>query len=1137
MSSSSPLEALPHSGNSGAGGSSGLGNDRFDGRSGSGSGGLDGRVSSGSSEVAGKPAASSKADNGATFTSHRQQQQQQQQYSALPVQMKQTATPVKPASAAAVPSAPVSGSTQVQVSTPAAPGPSVPESSTPMAADTFDLKRPPEQHELIKLVRIVTRLYCHGISQEFRRPVHLMYPEIALHYIKSIREPMDLGSLLFLLLKSKQPLQYIRHKLRLIFANAVAFNADAHQMIAISTHINQFAKALWQEVISLPYAGDNISKNAFKVDRYIHRFNRYRFVCVEKMTTFEGKEIMNGFTSILKQFSCKQTDVSSADQRFINAFVALSKNLRSLVDENFARLEKNMNSPNAVVSDVPVVGGHNHGNPDVNNLTNHRVREQKTINEMKMELPNAGLHYLKTTLSELIEPFAKEVMAIITNGFGGDGSEKKGRTISLPIFLVYHYNSFYAKVEVSPFLYNWLQVIDDVIAELLPGGVERLTRGFPLSCVWARPHRIVWAQPPKDAWWPGMVLAGHGVPKALAAANFSRIPDEIARQLLKIKPKVTENAPMPVKPTSDLVFNGRTVEDSIATDNCVLVEFFGSHDFGWIKLDQLTPFPTNGAFVPPVLPPETTATERAKRERCQQPSSPSVREALSSLQALETCDAVAKGDDAPPPSMEELTEIHHIVQDAMILFQKQSQPQSKNKGRSTSSASVAQVGKGPPVKIPKAFGDLIDITGPNAVSIHKLSPQDLGLTVASTRDVIKNGVFNSDAVQLHYGLSLQDRALWRTRIMATALDQIKPLFPPGQEVIRPKPFIVTDVRSRGGRGAPPVASGNSKNAQQQLERELLDKFTTRYASNNSTIKRKMAANGNKSLSKQDEDRRKFRKRFKDFDEIIDMIPINTNALYTASAETGRKWMIGIFAPGEMTEDAVTQVVGGDGALHSRRINFSSQLFNMEAKKRISRKELLKQEIGQMENLLKSMKEHAAKGDLNMFPSSSLAAALQNRDSRVNQTHSSNSQFVMEGVSGITAADVTTASLTSTKKKRKPRNRSASNEASKVPKINSDGSIRKKPGPKTKAEKMAATAASSSSNNARKFVPLSAVMNNSRFSDSKPLSQSPADSLDRSRDDDEVEPDVGDEEDDDDDEEGEDEGVNTSTDTVDAMDTA
>ena len=161
--------------------------------------------------------------------------------------------------------------------------------------------------------------------------------------------------------------------------------------------------------------------------------------------------------------------------------------------------------------------------------------EQKTINEMKMELPNAGLHYLKTTLSELIEPFAKEVMAIITNGFGGDGSEKKGRTISLLIFLVYHYNSFYAKVEVSPFLYNWLQVIDDVIAELLPGGVERLTRGFPLSCVWARPHRIVWAQPPKDAWWPGMVLAGHGVPKALAAANFSRIPDEIARQLLKIK--------------------------------------------------------------------------------------------------------------------------------------------------------------------------------------------------------------------------------------------------------------------------------------------------------------------------------------------------------------------------------------------------------------------------------------------------------------------------------------------------------------------------------------------------------------------------------------------------------------------------
>jgi len=139
--------------------------------------------------------------------------------------------------------------------------------------------------------------------------------------------------------------------------------------------------------------------------------------------------------------------------------------------------------------------------------------------------------------------------------------------------------------------------------------------------------------------------------------------------------------------------------------------------------------------------------------------------------------------------------------------------------------------------------------------------------------------------------------------------------------------------------------------------------------------------------------------------------------------------------------------------------------------------LLKQEIDQMETLVKQMEEHAAKGDMSKFPSSSLAATLQNRDTR-NHTQSSNSQFVMEGVSGITAADVTTASLEANKRKRKPRNRSRPsiyNDPTRPPILNIDGSIRKKPGPKTKAEK--AAAAMAAMNDPKKFIPLSTAMKN------------------------------------------------------------
>ena len=71
-------------------------------------------------------------------------------------------------------------------------------------------------------------------------------------------------------------------------------------MIAISAHINQFAKALWQEALNAPYIEEHFSsEKAFFTDRYLGRFNRYRFVCEHKLTTVEGKEFLKNSEDIL----------------------------------------------------------------------------------------------------------------------------------------------------------------------------------------------------------------------------------------------------------------------------------------------------------------------------------------------------------------------------------------------------------------------------------------------------------------------------------------------------------------------------------------------------------------------------------------------------------------------------------------------------------------------------------------------------------------------------------------------------------------------------------------------------------------------------------------------------------------------
>lgn len=144
----------------------------------------------------------------------------------------------------------------------------------------------------------MTIIYCRSICSEFRRPVDCLYPDIMVTYLKTIKKPMDLGTILYNCLRERyKSLDDFKHDVQLVFENALTFNAGAPLMEAISQHIDSFVGALFEEAFNKPYRllsdvasppdhidGIQISENDvnFKVVRLSRR--RYRVALVKHMS-------------------------------------------------------------------------------------------------------------------------------------------------------------------------------------------------------------------------------------------------------------------------------------------------------------------------------------------------------------------------------------------------------------------------------------------------------------------------------------------------------------------------------------------------------------------------------------------------------------------------------------------------------------------------------------------------------------------------------------------------------------------------------------------------------------------------------------------------------------------------------------
>ncbi|CAM9504661.1 unnamed protein product, partial [Ectocarpus fasciculatus] len=113
------------------------------------------------------------------------------------------------------------------------------------------------------------------------------------------------------------------------------------------------------------------------------------------------------------------------------------------------------------------------------------------------------------------------------------------------------------------------RALDGVLSPATVLVASDAARGTPFSSVWARPDKLVWARQAKNTFWPAMLLWGSGTTAALKEVNMGRVPPAFREELEK-QAKGTKG-------------NNR---------NGAVVEFFGLHEFALLKPDALRPLST-----------------------------------------------------------------------------------------------------------------------------------------------------------------------------------------------------------------------------------------------------------------------------------------------------------------------------------------------------------------------------------------------------------------------------------------------------------------------------------------------------------------------------------------------------------------
>eukprot|EP00602_Paraphysomonas_sp_CaronLab_P010161 CAMPEP_0185029736 /NCGR_PEP_ID=MMETSP1103-20130426/16217_1 /TAXON_ID=36769 /ORGANISM="Paraphysomonas bandaiensis, Strain Caron Lab Isolate" /LENGTH=665 /DNA_ID=CAMNT_0027564585 /DNA_START=240 /DNA_END=2237 /DNA_ORIENTATION=+ len=455
-----------------------------------------------------------------------------------------------------------------------------------------------------------------------------------------------------------------------------------------------------------------------------------------------------------------------------------------------------------------------------------------------------------------------------------------------------------------------LEALDSIVGELSVVLYEKATRGFSISSIWAQPHDIVWAQPFKSPWWPGMVLAGGTVPKPIEDVNISRLPDQIVRALSKLKPKTRENLN----------------STSFVPAGMVLVEFFGSHDFGWVRCDALFPLPPDASLsVPPSMKEKREGLGGEKSTH----DGSALREAREGYVVMQEEDGIPTSlSDTPPPDF--LDVLERKQESLQLLMVSRQQSQTAPKKRRKSLASSGEEGSQPNKKTKKVDLDeeQENISWASDTAGRKLFKSHSGNSVSENKKQAAVIEARRMAIQFQLYRLVVPAPMYRGRPSSDSLlhrsnsDSTLPMDPPTD------PPILLTTSMEGSSYEEESAEGGDENS----------------ASNMSTCDDEVAPGGSVSNKK----RRRRRRGCSNSDvhsfSALSAQEQSLSAFYGCARLVNHK-------RGKSTTCPV---------LHSRDVNPNAVVFCLESRSCKERKELLRQELARLTRELDSMKALLAK---------------------------------------------------------------------------------------------------------------------------------------------------------------------------------
>lgn len=336
-----------------------------------------------------------------------------------------------------------------------------------------------------RLLKVMSTLYCQSISADFRKPVEILYPNIALDYLSIIKHPMDLGTLLLECMKGTATVKGIRDGLKQVFMNSIRFNVGAPMMEATSRHLESFATGLFEETMKIPFNEKVSLTEDFSAVLVRKRNLRLLAVCRIPLREKEIKSIEASLQrvqdSVPRELLAAVDSIKSAIQDFFLLF-------ESEIDDTSTPPVLTIESIFSNLLEVSRL-------PFTAPPSNTDNRSNRVI------LPAlAGLLTSSPSDGQIGAPqLGPSVVARVDNtrncvamDIDGDNLLSSPQTFVASERLRVKANS---KVALLPSTLSYLNALDSCLGILLVQLEERLLRGTGHSSVWQRPYGLVWAQP------------------------------------------------------------------------------------------------------------------------------------------------------------------------------------------------------------------------------------------------------------------------------------------------------------------------------------------------------------------------------------------------------------------------------------------------------------------------------------------------------------------------------------------------------------------------------------------------------------------------------------------------------------------